>query len=460
MASAKDRENYEKEREFIRELLIACEKDELGRVKELDQQLKSRNTGVSISDYKDGRKSGAVHAAARGGAKDTLEFLLSLRPEQGGMRDSEGRTPLIAACSSENGAACVKFLLESNPAAKETVNAESNETRAIHFAASLDHDDSLRLLLDLGRADPNSPSSAGLPIHWAAGHSSTAQTLKALLDTGKVDVNAKDPQGCTPIILAAMRGKPELVQCLCDAGADLKVFVQNLGVLGAAAAGGSKRCVEIILEKGGNELCLIRDPVENLLPVDVAAHSGHEDIVELLGPLSGLKGVSAAELIREAKEEHEKQIRKAAEEQRAADEAAGKLKEAGNKLFAQQKFSEAIEEYNAALVAAGEKASGNMRATIHSNMSACYLKLNLPEQARVAAEQATTADPTFAKGQFRLGQACSALKDHQAAAQAFWDAYNIDKKASDAATFLNLFKKEIDSGKIAYQQQQQANARQ
>lgn len=57
------------------------------------------------------------------------------------------------------------------------------------------------------------------PLHYAAskGHIDTAKLLLA----NKAMVNAPSPEGTTPIMMAALSGKREMVQLLLDAGADI-----------------------------------------------------------------------------------------------------------------------------------------------------------------------------------------------------------------------------------------------
>ncbi|XP_075878636.1 FK506-binding protein-like [Nelusetta ayraudi] len=59
------------------------------------------------------------------------------------------------------------------------------------------------------------------------------------------------------------------------------------------------------------------------------------------------------------------------------------------------------------------------KAELHSNLSLCQLKLNLPERARNSAARATELDPAGAKAWYRLGQACQMVNDLEEARQAF-----------------------------------------
>ena len=447
---AQNREHYDKERAFLRDLLVACEKDEVEKVKSFENDLKKKN--ISVCDYKDGNKSGAIHAAARGGSLKTLEYLLSLRPEQGALLDARNRTPLMAACTSDESAECVRYLLEKNSFARDSINLSSDGVACVHLAACLNSEKTLKYLLELGGADPNMPSNAGSPLHWAAGHAHTGATTKLLLSTGKVDINGRDPMGCTPVISACLRGSSEIVKVLCDAGADLTIFAKNMSALIGAAVSGNLECAKIIVEKGGDELCMVRDPEEHLLPIEHAAHAGQKDIISFLAEKSGMNDVDATSYIRKIQTEYEEMIKRTMEAEQAADASASQIKEEGNKLFADKKFSEAITKYEAALQV--PQISSALRATLLSNISASYLRNENAVKARDFANQACAANPKYPKAFFRLGQACSMLNDHEEAARAFWDAYNLDTKSKEAPTYLKLFKQNIDAGKIAYAEKQ------
>ena len=442
-----NREQYDQERAFLRDLLIACEKDDVEKVKAMEKDLKSKSS-ISVCDYRDGNKAGAIHAAARGGARRTLEFLLSIKPEQGALLDARQRTPLMAACSSDESADCVKYLLEYNKFAKDSVNVASDGVACVHLAACLHTSKSLEYILEIGGVNPDTPSNAGTPLHWAAGHAATAATTKLLICSGNVDVNARDHSGCTPLIQACLRGSSDIVRALCDAGADLTVSALNMTALIASAVSGNLECVKIILAKGGENLCLERDAHENLLPIEHAAHAGQKAVVEFLADKSRMSGINADVFIKKIQEDYEESLRKAKEEELAADEAANKAKEEGNKYFLEQKFAEAIEIYETACRT--PMISTHLQAVLFSNISASWLKLGNAEKSRENAEKGCAADANFAKAYFRLGQACALLNDHEAAAKAYWDGYNIDKQGKEASTCLQLFKQQIDLGKKAH----------
>lgn len=68
----------------------------------------------------------------------------------------------------------------------------------------------------------------GTPLHQCCGRGQ-ARLVEALLDTGKLDVNAPGPQGWHPIHLAVRRGSLPCVKLLVERGADVNASVGATG---------------------------------------------------------------------------------------------------------------------------------------------------------------------------------------------------------------------------------------
>jgi ankyrin repeat protein len=74
-------------------------------------------------------------------------------------------------------------------------------------------------------------------------------TLRALV--GEFGANAKDPQGHTPLMLAAAFGSPEAMQLLVGSGADVKT-VSSAGITALHWATGDVRKVRLLLDRGAD----------------------------------------------------------------------------------------------------------------------------------------------------------------------------------------------------------------
>jgi ankyrin repeat protein len=372
---------------------------------------------------------------------------------------NKNRTPLIAACfaSSAGATKCVEYLLSENAKARESVEGTTTGgTRAIHFAASHDDATQLELLLNLGNADPMAPSNAGPPLSWAAGHASNAACAQVLLATKKVQVDyVNQEDGMTALILACFRGNAELAKLLCENGANTKVFARNMSALAASAISGSEECVRAVLSHGGKELLEMRDPVDNLRAIDVAAHCENEPMVELLAKEMGIQ-VDAKAYVAELKKQEEERAQEADRAIKTDEEGAMKVKEEGNALFTKGEYEAAAKLYFEA-ASNYPKCTARTRATLFANASASYGKLNKWTEARDAARQSVDADKTYQKGHFRLGQACTQLLEHEDAARAYWDAKEVETKPAERQNLMKLFQKEIELGKAKYKREQKTD---
>ncbi|KAH9249632.1 hypothetical protein BASA81_012601 [Batrachochytrium salamandrivorans] len=443
-------EQYEQERVFLRELLIACEKDDVNKVKELAKK-------HPICDYRDGKRAGAIHAACRGASLRTIEFLLSIKPEQAALKDAELRTPLMTCCFAHdnNSPACLTLLLK-NKHCQATIEDETvNGVRAVHFAASLDSAECLEVLLTKAKADPMAPSPAGYPLAWAVAHAGNAETTKLLLKQPKVDVNATgDVQEPSVLLVACLQNKLEIATVLVQHGAHLDTFTHNLSPLHACCATGALDCAKLLLSQpGGKALCLLRDPVEHHLPIEVAIETNQVEIAQFLALDSGFADRNIPEWIAQTQAQHDHITKVNVELAAKADSAALAEKDLANLEFATGAYEKAAKQYLDTANKYGTECSKSVLAVLYSNAAACYLKVCSFTEAREYATLAVEADPTHCKSFLRLGQACHGLKDHEAAARAYWSGHEADKTSPDAARFVALFKKEIETAKKLYHQQ-------
>ncbi len=78
-----------------------------------------------------------------------------------------------------------------------------------------------------------------------------ADTVRSLLATSKADVNGRDENGNTPLILAAQNGHNEVIMALLAAKADVRAKNnQGQTALDLAAAGGHDECVRLLKQAG------------------------------------------------------------------------------------------------------------------------------------------------------------------------------------------------------------------
>ncbi|KAF7722013.1 hypothetical protein EC973_003769 [Apophysomyces ossiformis] len=100
---------------------------------------------------------------------------------------------------------------------------------------------------------------------------------------------------------------------------------------------------------------------------------------------------------------------------------ADKAREAGNALFKESKWPEAIEQYTEAI----KRNEKDVRP--YSNRAACYLKLMAINEAQKDAEKCIELDPTFVRGYIRKAAVEFAKKEYQKSIDVLKEAQEHDK---------------------------------
>jgi ankyrin repeat protein len=161
----------------------------------------------------------------------------------------------------------------------------SNVT-ALHASVAHGHVNVLSLLLD---HSPN-PDIRGrwdqTPLHRLSeseAHKRHREVGQLLLDRG-ADVNACDDTNWTPLYMAALHGRLEIVRMLLDHGAAINsLSVGGQTPLNIASKYGYVEIVRLLLERGADPN--VRS-VNGTTPTDIAASEGHREVVQLLSEYS------------------------------------------------------------------------------------------------------------------------------------------------------------------------------
>jgi len=191
-------------------------------------------------------------------------------------RFTNGSTPLIKALSLHE-PGLVRYLLDHG--ASTTATARNGYTVAA-AAVNGDNVDLMQKFLDDGLKPGDEVNRAHYTIAHVAALSNSVECMKLILKLPGVDVNAKLPNGQTPIFMAAMSDSAECAKLLLDAGADPNAKQTNLITpVHQAAYSGSPKTLKLLLEHGGNADA--RSDC-NVSPIDEARRNHQEQTEKIL----------------------------------------------------------------------------------------------------------------------------------------------------------------------------------
>ena len=190
-----------------------------------------------------------------------------------------GNTPLIHSAS--RGQTHLVKLLLNHGADPNKVNKNAPHLNALMIAVQGKHQDMVKLLLNEGASpDMFSRSSWGSPLLRAAGQKDSKEMVKMLLKAG-ANPNATDPNGYTPLHMAAQSPQEDVVEMLLHSGAAVNAATHNLGVTPLHLAGiyGYTGVVKILLDGGGNPMQI---DLNGKTPLQYAQGAGKKDTVKML----------------------------------------------------------------------------------------------------------------------------------------------------------------------------------
>lgn len=130
---------------------------------------------------------------------------------------------------------------------------------------------------------------SNLPPIFSAAREGNLAGVKSALDAG-FDIQQRDPDGMTLLMLAAVGGHQEVASLLIDRGADVSALCEDeneFDALMMACADGRTAVVELLLDRGANvnnryAIPSSRGKIGNQTALSMASNRGHLDVCRLL----------------------------------------------------------------------------------------------------------------------------------------------------------------------------------
>ncbi|XP_046548455.1 ankyrin-3-like [Haliotis rubra] len=214
---------------------------------------------------------------AAGYGNQVVFHLLIERGADTSARDDTDRTILHWACRGGN-VKIVNGILTQNIV--DINSNDRNEMTPLLLAAYHGKREVLGLLIEQGANTLAVDHESRNSLH----HSCTGgqvDTVKYVLNQSIVDINSKDDEEMTPVMLAAYHGKREVFDILVKQGADLSVVDEDGdNILHVACRGGNVKIVNYILMQ--NIVDINSKDDEEMTPVMLAASHGKREVFDIL----------------------------------------------------------------------------------------------------------------------------------------------------------------------------------
>ncbi|XP_067653167.1 putative ankyrin repeat protein RF_0381 [Haliotis asinina] len=265
--------------------------------------------GANVS-LQDNSKNKILHFASRAGHVDVVKYVLSLPVVDINSRGWKDMTSAMMA--AENGHKDVVELLFRNLANMSLKGLYGNTI--LHYASRAGHVDVVQYILSLSVVDINSRGRKDMtPVMMAVGkgHQEVVKLLvgqgasvslqdnrgnnilhiacrgghvemvKYVLSQSMADINSRGWKTFTPVMVAAGKGRKEVVEFLVSKGADINTSNRaGKNILHLACRAENVELVKYILSKNMADINS-RDK-KQMTPILIAAMEGHEEVVQLL----------------------------------------------------------------------------------------------------------------------------------------------------------------------------------
>ena len=258
--------------------------------------LLQEGANVNASNAKDG--ASALTVAIQSGHSSMVRMLLELKADAA-QSASDGRTPLLLAAPQGQAEVVRLLLAASSNRAKMADHSSETGVTALHKAAFMGHDETVRHLLKAGARVNLADAEGATPLLLACrnGHGSTARLLlKAQTASSTEGVATGDGKpvacvaeavgqrttkgGATPLHFAAKLGSTECCQMLISSKANVNDKAANdVTPLHLAAQNGRLKATKMLLDANADVDAVDRDGAPPLFYADV---QNHKEVCKLL----------------------------------------------------------------------------------------------------------------------------------------------------------------------------------
>ena len=223
----------------------------------------------------DDKNNPPIHVAALNGKLEVVLMLLNYESGQSSIKGCLGKSLLHSACIGGNYSLVKKLIYRM-----DTKVLDDNNNTPLHDAALSGNEEiTLALINEFGFQSEVTGHRGQSLLHSACIGGNVSLIRSLLLDYYNQDINATDDRNNTPLHVAALNGKTEVVLALVD---EFNCDPLSKGYLGrsllhSACIGNNVSLIQILIEKYKLSLCA--NDEENNTPLHVAALFGKEETI-------------------------------------------------------------------------------------------------------------------------------------------------------------------------------------
>ena len=227
-----------------------------------------------------------LNFAVKNGCIEAADFLIKNGADV--LQKNDGGFSVIHTAAENGKTEMVKLLLERGVGVNEL---STDGQSPLYFAARNGHADTVRYFIEQG-ADVEIGYNEWRPLSVSASNGHT-EVVKALLDSGRVQVDAATKDGETALYKASLKGHADVIKLLLDAGADPQKGYKGWTSLHAAVDEGHVEAAEVLLDYGASLDAKL--PSSGETPLDIALKKNNSKMITLLSDDYGRKALKKAE---------------------------------------------------------------------------------------------------------------------------------------------------------------------